>query len=53
MEGAGAAGPVGGAVEAGQRCGIMWPERVPAQATCDSYRSLVLPVLLWWVVSPP
>src|SRR2546421_6396627 len=26
---------------------------VPAQATCDSYRSLVLPVLLWWVLSPP
>jgi hypothetical protein len=40
------AGPVGGAVEVRQRCGITWPERASAQATCDSYRSLVRPVLL-------
>lgn len=41
------------AVEATQRCGITWPEQAPSQATCDSYRRLVLPVLLWWVLSPP
>lgn len=32
----------------------LWPEQGrPAQARCESYGSVVLPALLWWVLSPP